>query len=76
MSIENFYFVVSGNDGSIAYSILPLPSRYLFLHVYLVSLCVSLAISLPGFMIFVIQMLEKRLVGTKHDLVIMKLKDL
>lgn len=67
---------VVGNDGSIAYSILPLPSRYLFLHVYLVSLCVSLAISLPGFMIFVIQMLEKRLVGTKHDLLIMKLKDL
>lgn len=67
---------VIGNDGSITYSILPLPRRYSFLLAYLVFLCVSLAITLPGVMIFVIRMLEKNLMGIKHSPEVMKLKDL
>lgn len=67
---------VIGNDGSITYSILPLPRRYSFLLAYLVSLCISLAIALPGVMIFVIRMLEKNLMGIKHSPEVIKLKDL
>lgn len=67
---------VVGNDGSVAYSILPLPRRYPFVLAYLVSLCVCMVLALPWLMIVIIRLLQKRLLGTKQCPVIIKLKDL